>query len=104
MVKRYGWTFDAGSAYLDQKKDGMYVKHDDYAALQAECERLKSESGYTAADIATAAADGFRDGVRSVDLEEFRTAIEFWNSNCETPHLMREADRLMALIEAHKEG
>lgn len=106
MVKRYSCDYENGIYSVD---DGDYVSYDDYAALLAENERLKSEAGYTAADIATAAADGFRDGVRSVDLGQFIALAKFGEAHAFTaerrPHSMTiysQAKRLLALIDTYK--
>lgn len=102
MVKRYVMTEYPHECYMEQDDAGQYVLHDDYVALQAENERLKSEAGYTAADVATAASDGFRDGVRSVDLEQFRNAVMFHLSDAQQSSEVEDGERLLALIDAHK--
>lgn len=75
----------------------------DRAALKAEIGRVKREAGYTAADIATAAADGFRDGVASVDLEQFRGLLVFVRDGCKNgPIIQSRARILLALIDDSK--
>lgn len=107
MVKRYDCDLCDGMAIAD---DGYFVSYDDYAAMLAENERLKSEAGYTAADVATAAADGFRDGVRSVDMGHFLALASWWQEIGErygvrtftgNDHKLF-ANELLAVIDAHK--
>ena len=45
-VKRYSWHVDAGC--MIEEADGAYVESEDYAALEAECERLREECEYLA--------------------------------------------------------
>ena len=44
-VKRYNWHVDAGC--MIEEADGTYVEAEDYAALEAECERLRKQVAAT---------------------------------------------------------
>ena len=83
MVKRYDLYFggfDVGYI-VDEADDGGYVAYDDYAALQAENERLKAER---------------------VDMEQFRRFIHACGYGAgASPERTAEADRLLALIDGH---
>lgn len=46
-VKRYDpMGYDRLSGYMQQHPEGDYVRHADYAALEAECGRLVERTGY----------------------------------------------------------
>jgi hypothetical protein len=82
MVERY---FASGG--IHPCDDGEWVSYDEYAALQAENDRLKAER---------------------VDLEQFRPALVALSdyaydlhSDVDHPDCV-DADRLLALIDAHK--
>ena len=48
-VKRYDpMGYDRLSGYMQQHPEGDYVRHADYAALEAECERWKYRCQYNA--------------------------------------------------------
>jgi len=78
-------------------------------------------TGYNANDMATQGADGFRDGYKAgyadaktaapgIDLEQFREAVVAWSDAAYTHSedsdhpVCREADRLLALIDASPKG
>ena len=71
-VKRYEPDVSRrGDAYMDAKPDGDYVHHDDYAALEAECARLKNS---LLAVTARHFAEGWKKRTSDAELEQYLSA------------------------------
>lgn len=83
MVKLYDCVITGGMKEQAVGEPGDWVDYDDYAALQAENERLKAER---------------------VDLEQFRNAVMFHLSDAQQSSEVEDGERLLALIDAQKEG
>ena len=71
-VKRYDpMGYDRLSGYMQQHPEGDYVRHADYAALEAECERLKNS---LLAITARHFAEGWKKRTGDAELEQYLSA------------------------------
>lgn len=71
-VKRYDPIgYDRLSGYMQQHPEGDYVRHADYAALEAECARLKNS---LLAIAARRFAEGWKKRTSDADLEQYLSA------------------------------
>lgn len=98
-VKRYDPDVSRrGDAYMDAKGDGDYVRHEDYAALEADCERL-ADALYRQSVIT---GDYIARCQRLADeLAITRRVIDRIGQLCTTPHESKERfiRRVQSVIE-----
>ena len=104
-VKRYDpMGYDRLSGYMQQHPEGDYVRHADYAALEAECERLRAQVSALQSDANSWQSGydkGREDGAKAADgwkAQHARDSAELRRLCSERDALHAEAEALRAAL------